>query len=250
MTRQKYIKNHGYLRNLLFLLILQLLVGCDPYQDEKRKVAKYQATVNPENGRIVEINGEEFRIVYIGGVRFRFPEKIPNGHIGWTGISGGPVTGPETDGVHISFCWPDIPFGKVPDAKCSGAPGEGNLIDVIVTGTEMQNETDKSKVFGLPYYVNPDDYIVRDDLKLGLRIFSEKGTPNNPSYAHSLTDDAITPVDNKPVIVTNNYIYFRYAPKIEVRINMMMYGNPINPNWKGIYLGVVETLNKYREDKQ
>lgn len=53
------------------IALFTLLIGCDY---EKHKAEKYRASVNPENGKIVEVDGEKFRIVYIGGVRFRFPD--------------------------------------------------------------------------------------------------------------------------------------------------------------------------------
>jgi hypothetical protein len=234
-----------WVRSLMCLTGLLLLVSCDNNIDEKRRIAKYQATVNSENGRIVEVNGEEFRIVYIGGVRFRFPEYIGTGHISWTGTSGGPSTGPESDGIYMALFWPDIPPGKSPETKTSFL----NSVTVQAKGTSepasfSESEAYKFKVFGLPYYVSPDDYIVRDDLKLGLRIFSRKEKPNNTDYVYSLKNDAIDPVSGLPVIVSDNYISFRFAPQVSVRIFMKD-----TTHWKDIYLGVVETLNKYREVK-
>jgi hypothetical protein len=223
MNRQEYINKHRYLRNLLFLLIFQLLVGCDPYQDEKSRRAKYQATVNPDNGRIVEINGEEFRIVYIGGVRFRFPEKISNGHIGWTGASGGPVTKPETDGVDMTLLWPDIPPGKTPRTKYSessdGKSDRSNIVFVQVRSTSdpIVIETTKTIEQRL-LLVDSSNYIVRDDLKLGLRTFSPKEHPNNFSAAYSLLPDVTSPWGHQPITISGGFMDFNYAPKITVQI--------------------------------
>jgi hypothetical protein len=99
------------------------------------------------------------------------------------------------------------------------------------------------------------EYIVRDDLKLGLRTFVSKNTPKElinkgyVDYGYSLTNDAVEPWGGQPIVVSREYIYFSYAPQITVRIIMRGWLH-INPNWKGIYLGVVETLNKYQEDKK
>jgi hypothetical protein len=231
-------------RKLLGFLLLAILTGCDV---EKHKRDNYRASVNPEHGKIVEVNGEQFRIVYIGGVRFRFPDTY---QFGWTGPY---ATDPTTDGVSISFNWPDVPPGKVPGIKFISLDppiGMSNQVDVIVMGRTEPIEIDKSKTVGLPSFLNPANYIVHDDLTLGLRILSPKEYPGLPSYAYSLTDDALTPLEHQPVTLSSaETIYFNYAPKIWVRINMTGWIGHINPNWKGIYLGVVETLNKYREDK-
>jgi len=58
-----------YLCFIAFLLVI--LMGCNPSEQDKRD--KYQETVNPENGKFVEVNGERFQIIYIGGTPFRFP---------------------------------------------------------------------------------------------------------------------------------------------------------------------------------
>jgi hypothetical protein len=236
-----------YARWLLFLLSLYWLAGCDPYQDEKRKVAKYQAAVNPENGRIVEVNGQEFRIVYIGGMRFRFPNT---NQFRWNGSF---ATSSSSDGVSIYLLWPDIQSGKSPETKfmaMEGDIGRNNNIEVQVRGKDKPVIIDKNKEFGLPYYLNPDDYIIRDDLELGLRKFVSKSTSKELidkgsfDYAHSLTNDATEPWSGRPIVVSRGFINFMYAPKVSVRIITM----GIPQDWKGIYLRAIETLNKYRED--
>jgi hypothetical protein len=221
---------------LLVVLLLMLLMGCD---SEKDRRDKYQATVNPENGKIVEVNGEKFRIVYIGGVRFRFPITFG---LGWTGVY---ANKPETESVGIGLYWPDIPPGKAPGTERS----RNNSVSVLVMGKKEPVKIDKSVTIEQKNRLNPADYIVRDDMKLGLRTFSPKEFPNFRSYAYSLTEDAVTPWGHEPVMISSEYIYFIYAPQIEVRIEMWREKEDIDPNWKGIYLGVVETLDKYREDK-
>ncbi len=239
MNRASEVKNHQnntYRWQILWCLLLSLLMGCNVDNSDEKT-----GQIGADHGMVFEVNGEKFRIANLGGVRFRFPDNYTF------------VVHPHVAYMHLN--WPDIPPGKASDKKLvpmKDAMGKTNSVEVLISATNepVKIEADKSKVFGLPYYVNPDDYIVRDDLKLGLRIFSSKETPNYPSYAYSLNNDALTPVDHKPVIVSDNYIYFYYAPRVEIRINMWVYGSNINPNWKEIYLGVIETLNKYREVKK
>lgn len=244
------MKQHPHIRNyfydsgrwkLLGFLLFTLITGCDLDSAEKNK-----PPVNPEHGKRVEINGEKFRIIYIGGVRFRFPD---NDTFYWASPSGD---------INIHLDWPNIPPGKVPETKplqwLDGKIHRNNQVEVIVRGTIEPITVDTSKTVGLPSFLNPANYIVHDDLKLGLRIYSPKEAPTFPSFAFSLTEDALTPLEHQPVMVSDGgSIYFNYAPKIKVRISMMGWHGlglgTVDPNWKSTYLGVVETLNKYREDK-
>jgi hypothetical protein len=234
----------GILR-LLFFSALLLMVGCrDQISDEKRRIAKYQATLKPENGRIVEVNGEEFRIVYIGGVRFRFPNT---NQFHWNGAD---ANSPSSDGISIHLLWPDIPPGKSLQTKfvaMEGEIGRTNSIEAQVRGASEPVLIDKSKTIEELWRLNANNYFFHDDPKSGLRIFNAKETPNFPAYLYSLKNDANDPVSGLPVVVSDGqFIHFMFAPQVSVRIIMM---GGIHPDWKGIYLGVIETLNKYREDK-
>lgn len=218
------------------MLLLMLLTGCESEQD---RIDKHQATVNPENGKIIEVNGEKFRIIYIRGVRFRFPKNNTF------------IMASESS-IHIHLMWPDIPPGKAPETKpiaLEGRIDKTNFVEVVVDERKDPIESDKSLTFEQRHHLNSDDYIVRDDLQLGLRLFCSKQNPNFVHYAYSLTKDALTPLEREPVVQSGGFIYFDYLPNVAVRIEMMGWMGLINPDWKGIYLGVIETLNKYREDK-
>jgi len=217
-------------------------MGCDLDSSEKNK-----PPVNPDHGKRVEINGEKFRIIYIGGVRFRFPD---NNTFVWSSLSG--------DGIHIHLDWPNIPPGKVPETKplqwLDGKIHRNNQVEVQIIGKEEPIQIDTSKTVEQRWNLGPPNYIAHDDLTLELRIYSPKEAPTFPSYAFSLTDDALTPLEHQPVkIMDGGSIYFYYAPKVQVRIFMMGWHGlglgTVDPNWKSTYLGVLETLNKYREDK-
>ena len=66
---------------------------------------------------------------------------------------------------------------------------------------------------------------------------------------YSLNNEILTPFYHEAVVVDGSFIYFMFRKKINVRIIMVGWQYRINPNWKGIYLGVVETLNKYQGSK-
>lgn len=235
-------------RWLFLLSILILVMGCKPEEQERRE--KYQTTVNPENGKIVEVNGEKFRIVYIGGVRFRFPI---NNQFGWIG---GHASDPTTNGMDIDLYWPDIPPGKAPGTKYAkwldGKYEVSNLIIVLVRGrSEEEVMLRDNKTPEQWFNLTPTNYIVRDNKELGLRTFTSKKQPKDHitqdwfQYAYTLTEDAIEHWSGKPVEILYGHIHFNYAPKVRVEIRLPGY---IDKNWKDTYLGVVETLNKYRED--
>lgn len=245
MKQHLHINNVAYdsgRRKLLGFLLFTLLTGCDLDSSEKNK-----PPVNPDHGKRVEINGEKFRIIYIGGVRFRFPDT--NTYV-WASESS----------IHINLYWPDIPPGKSPGTKPFKWLDEKNYrtnaVNVQVIGMDEPITIDKSKTLEQQWNLSSSNYIVRDNLTLGLRTFASKTASQKLidngyfDYAYSLTDDALTPLEHQPVMVSHGEsIYFNYAPKIQVRIFMMGWIGHVNPDWKGIYLGVVETLNKYREIK-
>jgi hypothetical protein len=249
MNWQNHIYNYRYdfrQWKLLGFLLFTLLMGCNVDDPEEKARA-----VNSEHGKQVEVNGEKFRIIYIGGVRFRFPDT---NQFGWTGPFS---TEPTTDGVDISLYWPDIPPGKAPGTKylktLDGNNYGTNQVEVIVRGTVAPIVRDPSQTVEERWRLNSDEYIVRDNLELGLKTFVAKNTPKEmiergyAHYAYSITKDALEPWSNQPVVVNGEFITFMYSPQVSVRISMMGWGGYINPDWKGIYLGVVETLNKYRE---
>jgi hypothetical protein len=227
------------------ILVACALMGCD---FEKHKEDAYRASVNPENGKIVEVNGEQFRIVYIGGVRFRFPDT---NQYRWAGAY---ATGPSSDGLDIDLYWPDIPPGKAsgtsPITLSEGKIYKTNAVKVTVSGVREGYGLADFKTLEKRFKLNSSQYYVRDDLALGLRTFSSKEHPDFTPYAYSLGTDVLTPIDHEPVLLRGGYIYFNYAPTVDVRIIMMGWDRDINPNWKGIYLGVIETLNKYRESSK
>jgi hypothetical protein len=240
MNRNAHIDNVVYdsgRRKLLGLLLFTLLTGCDLDSSEKNK-----PLVNPDHGKRVEINGEKFRIIYIGGVRFRFPD---NDTFIWASLSG--------DGIHIHLDWPNIPPGKAPETKyiewLDGKIHRNNQVEVRVIGKEEPFQIDTSKTVEQRWNLTPDKYIAHDDLTLGLKIYSPKEAATFPSYAFPLT-----PLEHYPVLLmSGNSIYFDYSPRIQIKIFMMGWDGlglgTIAPIWKETYLGVVETLNKYREDK-
>lgn len=236
------MKKVAYL--LLFLLIAQL-TRC-----YYANVNKYVPINPPDHGQRLEINGEKFRIIYIGGVRFRFPD---NDTFIWPSLVG--------DGINIHLDWPNIPPGRSPGTKYvewyEGKIRRNNQVELQVIGKEDAIKIDPNQTVEQLWNLSSSKYVVHDDLALGLRVYSPKEAPSFPAYAVSLTDDAFTPLDHQPVMVWDGgSIYFYYAPKVEVRVHMMGWGGmgmsmgKIDPNWKSTYLGVLETLNKYREDKQ
>jgi hypothetical protein len=235
MKRQDYINKHRYGSRqwkLLGFLLFTLLTGCNMDNPEENK-----PSINPENGKIVEVNGEKFRITYIGGVRFRFPDTNQ--------------FGTRSEGVSIHLYWPDIPPSMAPETKpfrwLDGNNYKTNSVEVQVRETREPIEIDTPKTVEDKWRLNSSKYNIYDDLKLGLKIFYPKAHPNLPAYAYSLTNDAIEPWGGQPIVVSGEFITFMYAPQVSVRIIMMGWTGDINPDWKGVYLGVIETLNKYRE---
>jgi len=230
----------GYL--LLGFLLWMLLTGCDM---EKDRQDKYKASINPENGKIVEVNGEKFRIIYIGGVRFRFPDTD---QFRWVG--GQYASSPLTDGIDMSLYRLEVQPGKVPGTKSYrwfyGDIEKPDPISVQIRGTIEPVEIDSTKEPSLPRHMSPTIYIGHDDVNLGLKVFSHKDSPKIPSYAYPLT-----PLEHPVYIPDISAMYINYAPKVKAEVDLKNMGNlSIDPNWKEIYFEVVNTLNQYREDKQ
>lgn len=254
----KLFANKHFWQRLLMLLALSplwvplliSLVWTVFGESEQERIAKYQATLPPDNGKIIEVEGEKFRVVYIGGIRFRFPD---NYKFRWFGEFG--VSSPSGEGVHISFCWPDIPPGKAPSAKCGDWRRDENVpknqVEVMLVGVDEPVKIDASKTVEERHRLNNPYYTVRDDPKTGLRIFSLKEIPDVPTDVYSIKNDANESLSGQPVVMSGGYIYFMYASQVQVRINMEGWGGRrINPYWKDIYWSVIAALNNYREDKQ
>jgi hypothetical protein len=225
-------------QKLLWFLLLMLITGCGESEKEKRD--KYQATLPSDNGKQVEVNGEKFRIAYIGGVRFRFPDTDQ-----FRTVGGKNASQAETDGIDIDLYRPV----KVPGVQ-SYKWFYGNIeksapIYVQVRGRAKPEVMDRTRNTGLLRFMNPSDYIVHDDFKLGLRIYSPKEHPDTQYHAYPLI-----PLEHELYIVYKNFIHINYAPKVDIRIIQYSEGRSfIAPDWKEIYLDTVKILNKYREDK-
>lgn len=250
-ARRRRIARFNPVFAVLIAALLMLLIGCDY---EKRKAEKYRASVNPENGKIVEVDGEKFRIVYIGGVRFRFPDtrQFGGGGIYVDKSNEHLPPDPLINTLYMDLYWPDIPPGKAPGTTYKALDklgGRTNSVDVLVKGTDKPIIIDHTKTVEQRHRLDPAIYDVHDDLNLGLRIYNPKTHPDLAEYAVALTEDATEPWGGQPIVIQTGYIFFSYAPQVRVRIVMTGWLGRINPDWKGIYLGVVETLNKYREDK-
>jgi hypothetical protein len=223
-----------------FIFLMDMMFGYDAYM--RSEMVKFPAKVHPEQNEVYERNGQRYSEIYIGGIRFNFP-------YGYTFNKIGSASDPN-GGVDIKLYWPNIPPGKVADTKfkkLEEKPSSKYLVVVQVRGTVKPIDKSKSKITGLPYNVNPEDYIIRDDLEFGYRTFIPKSPPNLVMYIYQHNGDAEEPWGREPVF---GYMHFSYAPQISVRIIVMGRTENVNPDWKGIYLGVVETLNKYRQDKQ
>lgn len=206
-------------------------------------------SIYPEHGKVLDVNGEKFRIVYLGGQRFRFPMT---NEFQW---NGGYFEGDYSNRrVDMYLFWPDIPPGKAPETKhyFYNSASDGfkiNLVHVKIVG-EKESIDPKHIVKQSPV-ASLSDYIIREDLTRGLRIYFPKQNPDYPAYVYPLSDTLITPLQHEPVRVHgNDLISFNYSPTIEVRVSWEGYKpNKNAPDWKGMYLDVVETLNKYREDQ-
>jgi hypothetical protein len=228
-------------QKLLWFLLLMLLTGCGESAKEKRD--KYQATLPSDNGKVVEVNGEKFRIVYIGGVRFRFPDTNQ-----FRSVGGDSASSPTHDGIDLDLYRPV----KVPGVQ-SYKWFYGNIeksapISVQVRGRTEPKVMDRTKNSGLLPYMHPLNYIVHDDIKLGLRIFRPKDFPDMNEYAYPLI-----PLEHELYIIYDDFIEVIYAPKVDVKIDLMHRTREIHSipsDWKEIYLDTVNILNKYREDKK
>lgn len=240
-------------RKLLGLLGLSLLAGCDNmFGKDKKKL-----TMDPEHGKEIERNGQKFTVYVVAGERFVVPVFLQSGY-----ILSGPADSDGVAGFDLHLLWPDIPPNKAPETKfIESTPDRvGNRTrnqievqvheDTIVRSGDAYQASVQSGSWASP------DYIVRDDLALGLRFFIHKNATQAQiedglfNVAYSLTEDARTPYYHEPVVVGGDSIAFAYTKNIHIRIIMMGWNRRINPNWKGIYLGVIETLSNYREDKK
>lgn len=234
-------------RKLLGLMGLTLIVGCDDMfgKDKKKPV------IDPEHGIEFERLGQKYRVFIVGGVRFVVPASIHTTDVNTDGRAG----------FHLNLVWPNIPPGKAPDTQFKAEQIDAfgnrpiNSVSVQIHEIEFAETGDTySKNIKRGRYASSLDLIAHDDLRLGLRIFIHKdATQQQINYgfyneAYSIMEDARTPHFREPVVISASLIYFAYTPNIRVRIIMNGWGTKINPDWKGIYLGVVETLNNYQEE--
>ena len=179
-TRMNVLVLQRILHNtwLLVGLLLMLLMGCS--ESEQAKKEKYLATLPSDHGKTVEVNGKKFSIIYVGGMRFRIPDD---------GNSIG------DDYFHLSFYWPNIPLGKVPGTNpvkwFDKKPDEARIFIAQVNTRYEPAVVDKTSEPGLEPWDKCSNYIVHDDLTLGLRIFTKKEFPTFPSFAYSLSKDAV-----------------------------------------------------------
>lgn len=227
-------------RKLLGLLGLTLLVGCDDMFGKEKK----KSMINPEHGKEFESNGQMYRVFIVGGVRFVVPASTY-------------TTDANTDGragFHLNLAWPNIPPGREPDTKFTQSLPDSvgnrttNNVNVQVHERPTSQTGDGYQSYTQTALGLPSNYIFKDDLELGLRLFASKHTPNFFNRGYSLSNEITTPYYHEALMVDGGTIYFLYKPNIVVRIIMLGHDRKINPNWKGIYLGVVETLNNYQEE--
>ena len=243
----KKLAHQSMRRKLLGLMGLAILVGCD---DMFGKVQK-KSMIDPEHGKEFERNGEKYRVFIVGGVRFVVPAS-PQAE---------QADSDAKAGFHLNLVWPNIPPGKAPDTqvKAEQIDAFGNMpinsVIVQVHENEFAETGDTyTKYVKRGWYESRPDLIAHDDLRLGLRIFIHKDVSQQKidygfyNEAYSILDDVSTPHFREPVVINAGLISFAYSPKISVRIIMNGWGTKINPDWKGIYLGVVQTLNNYQEE--
>lgn len=226
-------------RKLLGLLGLTLLVGCDNMFGKEKK----NPMIDPEHGKTIEKNRQKYRVYVVGGVRFVVPDSPY-------------TTDADTDGragFHLNLAWPNIPPGSAPDTKFTQSLPDSvgnrttNNVDVQVHERSPKLTGDGYQSYSQTALGLPSRYVFKDDLELGLRLFASKDTPNFFNNGYSLNSEVKTPYYKEAIIVEGEFIYFLYKTDIVVRIIMRGWSK-INPDWKGIYLGVVETLNNYQEE--
>lgn len=231
-------------RKLLGLLGFTLLAGCDDMFGWGKK----KPVINPEHSKEIESDGQKFQVFVVGGIRFVAPISY---HVGQA----------ENEGFDMHLAWPDIPPGKYPGTKFVDPPpvGIGNINRTsnqvwVQIRERPEGGRDIDPYTGLEKrgdWASPN-YIVRDDLELGLKTFVRKEAPKeliDKGYfdmAYSLNNEVLTPLHRVPVVIEHESINFSYAPTIYVDVTLDSAWN--KSNWKGIFLGVVETLNNYREE--
>jgi hypothetical protein len=226
-------------RWLVCLVALLLMMGCKSENQEKRE--QYQATVNPENGKIVKVNGEEFRIVYIGGVRFRFPNTRQFRSAGF-------ATQPEADGIDMELYRLDVQKDKITGKETfrwlDGDIEKSHLPIAQVRGTTEPVETDPLKGPPMPSQYQYLKESCHDDVALGLKLCGTKYLEKQPIIVYPLNS-----LKYKMYIYQNSmYINFRANVKAIIDMNDMRRNINPNPDWKRIYTITINLLDKYSED--
>lgn len=234
------LRHQSTRRRLLELMGMTLLVGCDDMIGKEKK----KSMIDPDHDKQIEKNGQKYRIFVVGGTRFLVPD-VPQ------------YTPANTDGVagfDLNLAWPDIPLGKSPNTKIEKSLPDSdgnqttNLVVVQVHERPASQTGDGYQSYSHTALGLPSRYVFKDDTELRLRMFASKDTPNFFNKGYSLDKEVITPFYHDAVLVDGGFISFLYTPNIHVRIIMYGWQYRINPNWKDVYLGVVETLNNYREE--
>ena len=219
---------------------LLLVMGCKSEDQERQE--QYQASVNPENGKTLEVNGEEFRIVYIGGVRFKFPDTRQ-----FRVVGGRHATQPETDGIDMELYRLDVQKDKVTGKETfrwlDGDIEKPSFVIAQVRGTTEPVETDPLKGPPVPIQYQLSQEFCHDDLSSGLRLCGSKDFPKHPIIGYSL----------KPLkyemYIYHNFMHINFRANVDVRIDMNDMKLNINPNpdWLRIYTIAINLLDKYSE---
>ncbi len=221
-------------RKLLGLFGLTLLVGCDNMFGKQKE----KSMIDPEHGKTIERNGQKYRVFLAGGIRFVAPDShqvIPR----------------ESGDFDMNMFWPNIPPDKAPDTKFTESLPDsvGNRTTNMVTVVVRTAPGQVASFDSYPAWTSPD-LIAHDDLDLGLRVFIHKNATKsqieNGFYNEAYSLDVRTPYSKEPVILGSGLISFMYTKNIYVRLSMHGWSTKMNPDWEGIYLGVVETLNNYQ----
>lgn len=227
-------------RKLIGLLGLTLLAGCDNMFGKEKK----KSIIDPEHDKEFDKNGQKYRIFVVGGTRFLVPD-LPN-------FTPSNIHG--SSGFDLRLAWPDIPPGKSPNTKIEESLPDSvgnrttNLVVVQVHDRHASLTGDGYQFYSQTGLGSPSNFVFKDDLNLGLRLFASKDIPNLFNSGYSLNNEITTPYYHEALLIKGNFITFLYTPNIDVRIIMYGWSSKINPDWKDIYLRVVETLNNYQEE--